>query len=382
MDRAATESMSRGPGPLRHPTQDANADPRIEQRPGGCGGWDANSRHGGYGLAAAQQASVGSGPGTSRQDVRGPAGPPPPPPRYSYNPDTATATVGIERGEAAVSDQDPTTDDPAAHLTRGAETAALADYPASVYNHGTWTAADDRTLIQARSGGQNWGDLQREHFPTKTANACRKRYERLVERRGVYDYSARRLETVASEYMTMRKEIWSGLAERVGMKWHVVEALCMSAGLRTVQSNARSYSNRARRDNRTLRKAREAHGAAGSAVSADLPLPVVPHPAGTEFGAAFPGHGSGHSQASTTEAGSRNTTTTMPPPPFIPTRRGPLANALPPATQVSFGGYLNGRSRPATALSGGPNFRDASSREPARGAGRNAGRNAGGGAAA
>jgi hypothetical protein len=107
----------------------------------------------------------------------------------------------------------------------GEEVAALAEYPYSVYNHGTWTAADDRTLIMARSRGQNWADLQRAYFPTKTANACRKRYERLVERRGIHDYSARKLEMVANEYMNMRKEIWSGLAERVGMKWEVVESL-------------------------------------------------------------------------------------------------------------------------------------------------------------
>jgi hypothetical protein len=107
----------------------------------------------------------------------------------------------------------------------GDENAALAEYPYSIYNHGTWTAEDDRTLIQARTRGQNWADLQRTHFPTKTANACRKRYERLVERRGIHDYSGRRLEMVANEYMNMRKEIWSPLADRLGMKWEVVEAL-------------------------------------------------------------------------------------------------------------------------------------------------------------
>jgi hypothetical protein len=107
----------------------------------------------------------------------------------------------------------------------GDETATLAEYPYSIYNHGTWTAEEDKTLIQARSRGQNWAVLQRTHFPNKTANACRKRYERLVERRGIYDYSGRRLEMVANEYMNMRKEMWSGLADRLGMKWDAVEAL-------------------------------------------------------------------------------------------------------------------------------------------------------------
>lgn len=101
---------------------------------------------------------------------------------------------------------------------------SMSDYPHSAYNYGTWTAADDRTLLTARASGQHWADLQRTHFPNKTANACRKRYERLVERRGVYDYDARRLERISKEYMAMRKEIWSGLAARVGEKWSVVEA--------------------------------------------------------------------------------------------------------------------------------------------------------------
>lgn len=104
---------------------------------------------------------------------------------------------------------------------------------ASAYNYGTWTAADDRTLLAARARGQHWGELQASHFPTKTANACRKRHERLMERRGAgaagYDGGvgtagdARRFEKIASEYMAMRREIWGGLAGRVQERWEFVE---------------------------------------------------------------------------------------------------------------------------------------------------------------
>lgn len=150
-------------------------------------------------------------------------------PRYApVNPGAPPAPVDRE-AEVVPMDEDGDDDDPRGGARApdlvGDETAALAEYPYSIYNHGTWTADDDKALIQARTRGQNWADLQRTHFPTKTANACRKRYERLVERRGIHDYSGRRLEMVASEYMNMRKEIWSGLADRVGMKWEVVEAL-------------------------------------------------------------------------------------------------------------------------------------------------------------
>lgn len=173
---------------------------------------------GGYRLIAAQQPSTTSGP----DPIRYPPLPVAPPPPSAH---TVTPAATRPQFEAPTAEEGDGTAEAAGQELIGDETATLAEYPYSIYNHGTWTADDDKTLIQARSRGQNWADLQRTHFPTKTANACRKRYERLVERRGIHDYSGRRLEMVASEYMTMRKDVWSGLADRVGMKWEVVEAL-------------------------------------------------------------------------------------------------------------------------------------------------------------
>jgi len=45
-----------------------------------------------------------------------------------------------------------------------------------------------------------------------------------MERRNADDWDAVKLEELARCYMEMRKEIWSGLAERLGEKWGVVEA--------------------------------------------------------------------------------------------------------------------------------------------------------------
>ncbi|PHH70961.1 hypothetical protein CDD82_6820 [Ophiocordyceps australis] len=102
------------------------------------------------------------------------------------------------------------------------------------------------------------------HFPCKTANACRKRHERLMERKGADDWDARKLQRLAREYMAMRREIWSGLAARTGEKWHIVEQKvrrvlsvfstrrasnrnqCMANGLRNLQSAARAASRRDR----------------------------------------------------------------------------------------------------------------------------------------
>ncbi|ROT36296.1 hypothetical protein SODALDRAFT_325651 [Sodiomyces alkalinus F11] len=111
---------------------------------------------------------------------------------------------------------------------------------------GAWTAHDDQRLLQARAQGLNWAQIQATYFSNKTPNACRKRHERLMERKGADDWDNRKLELIAKEYMSMRKEIWSGLAARTGEKWNVVEAKCMSNGLKNLQSAARAYSRRER----------------------------------------------------------------------------------------------------------------------------------------
>jgi hypothetical protein len=88
---------------------------------------------------------------------------------------------------------------------------------------GAWNSQDDQTLVAARSAGQNWSQIQANYFPTKTGNACRKRHERLMERKGADDWDTRKLERLSKDYMSMRKEIWTPLAQRCGEKWNVVE---------------------------------------------------------------------------------------------------------------------------------------------------------------
>jgi len=91
-------------------------------------------------------------------------------------------------------------------------------------NAAIWSAADDEILLQARASGLNWQPIAIRHFPNKTANACRKRHERLIERRHVEDWDAQKLELLAQEYMEVRREMWEMLASRVGERWAVIEA--------------------------------------------------------------------------------------------------------------------------------------------------------------
>lgn len=107
------------------------------------------------------------------------------------------------------------------------EGPAPAVLPPPMHHHrassGAWTPAEDALLMKARRQGLNWGQIQATNFPSKTPNACRKRHERLMERAGLDDWDTRKLEQLAKEYITMRKEVWAALASRVGEKWNVVE---------------------------------------------------------------------------------------------------------------------------------------------------------------
>ena len=106
--------------------------------------------------------------------------------------------------------------------------SVTAPYPtpssAGSRNAAIWSAADDEILLQARASGLNWQPIASRHFPNKTANACRKRHERLIERRHVEDWDVQKLELLAQEYVAVRKEMWEILASRVGERWAVVEA--------------------------------------------------------------------------------------------------------------------------------------------------------------
>lgn len=78
--------------------------------------------------------------------------------------------------------------------------------------------------MSARASGLNWQPIASKYFPGKTANACRKRHERLMDRRNAQDWDGVKLETLARAYMEMRQELWQPLANHIGEKWNVVEA--------------------------------------------------------------------------------------------------------------------------------------------------------------
>jgi hypothetical protein len=87
----------------------------------------------------------------------------------------------------------------------------------------SWSTKDDEVLIQARAQGLNWNQISPKHFPQKSANACRKRHERLMERQNAEQWDGVKLDILAQAYMEVRREMWGILAARVGEKWTLVE---------------------------------------------------------------------------------------------------------------------------------------------------------------
>jgi hypothetical protein len=134
-------------------------------------------------------------------------------------------------------------------------------------NAAIWSTSDDEVLLRARASGLNWQPIASRNFPNKTANACRKRHERLIERRHVDDWDNQKLELLAQEYLACRKEMWEMLAARLGERWSVVEAKvsaneplttnrsrlntqsqCMEKGVKLLQSTARTAQRKALAD--------------------------------------------------------------------------------------------------------------------------------------
>ncbi|KAF2093665.1 hypothetical protein NA57DRAFT_81165 [Rhizodiscina lignyota] len=135
----------------------------------------------------------------------------------------------------------------ASYMQRAAPVVLPSDYTPSSRSSSAWTAEEDDILMNARAAGLNWKPIASRHFPNKTDNACRKRHERLMAQRNAEDWDGPKLELLAKEYMNVRREMWTLLANRVGgEKWQLIEAKCMEKGLKNLQAVHRSAQRRER----------------------------------------------------------------------------------------------------------------------------------------
>ncbi|PSN65855.1 hypothetical protein BS50DRAFT_621649 [Corynespora cassiicola Philippines] len=103
-----------------------------------------------------------------------------------------------------------------------------------------WSVKDDETLIEARTRGMNWNQIAARLFPNQSPNACRKRHERLLERRDVEKWDGVRFDILSQAYMKVRKKMWNILAHQIGERWDIVEQECMEKGLKNLRQASRS----------------------------------------------------------------------------------------------------------------------------------------------
>lgn len=98
---------------------------------------------------------------------------------------------------------------------------------------GPWQPEDDAQLIEARKQSMNWANISQQHFPEKTANACRKRHERLMAKSHAHeDWDPTKLENMAVAYVAHRERMWKTLGDAIDENWKVVEIKVSTASLR------------------------------------------------------------------------------------------------------------------------------------------------------
>ena len=95
-----------------------------------------------------------------------------------------------------------------------------------------WSTRDDERLMQYRAQNMNWGPISKQ-FPSKTANACRKRHERLMEKKNAESWDGIKVEDLARAYLECREDMWKLVANKIGEKWQLVETKVCLIGLRS-----------------------------------------------------------------------------------------------------------------------------------------------------
>lgn len=79
--------------------------------------------------------------------------------------------------------------------------------------------------MRARQQGLDWQGIASQHFPNKTVNACRKRHERLMEKRNnAENWDGANMKLLAKAYLDLREQMWLVLADRIGGNWQNIEA--------------------------------------------------------------------------------------------------------------------------------------------------------------
>ncbi|KAJ9615563.1 hypothetical protein H2200_001638 [Cladophialophora chaetospira] len=105
---------------------------------------------------------------------------------------------------------------------------------------GPWNPEEDNVLLEAKSRGMSWEEIHRTHFPVKSANACRKRHERVLAKMRNTDWDDARIQRVTDAYKRHRHEIWTPLCNELNESLSDVEKVMFQQGLRSLNNPSRS----------------------------------------------------------------------------------------------------------------------------------------------
>ncbi|KAI9882391.1 MAG: hypothetical protein M1823_005863 [Watsoniomyces obsoletus] len=143
-----------------------------------------------------------------------------------------------------------------------------------------WSHEDDQLLLLERRKSVGWGQIQQKYFPNKTANACRKRHERLIKSKKADEWEGDKLGQLATAYEHVRKDMWTHLANQVGAQWDVVEKVCYETGLSRIRTAASNYQKKQHEPQHVPSSARLPSSAAHPPTLNQLSVPQdlsVPH---------------------------------------------------------------------------------------------------------
>ncbi|KIX98930.1 uncharacterized protein Z520_05391 [Fonsecaea multimorphosa CBS 102226] len=111
---------------------------------------------------------------------------------------------------------------------------------------GPWNAEEDNILLDAKGRGLSWEEIHRRYFPNKSANACRKRHERVLAKMRDTDWDEARIQRVTDAYNRHRHSIWQPLCKELGESMSDVEKVMFQQGLRNLRNPSRSSHARNR----------------------------------------------------------------------------------------------------------------------------------------
>ena len=85
-----------------------------------------------------------------------------------------------------------------------------------------WSSAEDEKIIFLRGSGMKWEDIS-DRLPGRSYIACRLHYQNYLERRA--DWTPERKAKLARVYGRYKAELWTPIANEVGLPWRACEAM-------------------------------------------------------------------------------------------------------------------------------------------------------------